>query len=477
LTSMTISIPPQLQHPDFRFILTSKTKIPIEEKWNTLNNYAFNDTKLLKHIKAGKNYATLCGAGYLIVVDWDDKKLWDAVKDRLPPTMTVQTGRGWGLHTYYKIIDKKTTTVKIKNKEGIAVVEVLGKGTSAIGPSCIHPSGKTYNITQDLPIAEVSYSEILALFSPWLDTEDKPLVKKYRKNRFIEEIKARLPVSKLLSDLGIDISINPTQCPLHASLRGKCLSFDDEKQVWHCFHCGQAGDVITLYMLVNDTDFNTTKNKLADQLEIKDPVILDKIKNIRSLQSLIDEGVPVIEWIVEDIIPKQGVTIFGGTAGSYKTFIAMSLSLSCATGTKFLNKYDTNKCNVLYIDEENGRISLLSRYDKLLKGVDITERVENLFLSFFNTVNIDAPDTEETISAFIDAFNINLIIIDSMVRCMIGDENKATDVRKIFDNLKQIFTTLQTPISIVLIHHTTKSNQRSLVGLRVKLQRVKHYVS
>ena len=58
--------------------------------------------------------------------------------------------------------------------------------------------------------------------------------------------------------LNIDINKNPTRCPFHDSKGGKCFSFNDK--VWHCFHCNQSGDAITLYQLIHKTDFKKAKS-------------------------------------------------------------------------------------------------------------------------------------------------------------------------------------------------------------------------
>ena len=118
----------------------------------------------------------------------------------------------------------------------------------------------------------------------------------------------------------------------------------------------------------------------------------DAIENVKDLKTMLAEGVPQIEWRVENILPKSGISIFGGTAGSMKSWAGMQLALACATGTDFLNQFETKKCNVLYMDEENGNVTIPFRFDKLVKGHGLNpETLTNLNISIFNNVTLDDP--------------------------------------------------------------------------------------
>lgn len=44
-------------------------------------------------------------------------------------------------------------------------------------------------------------------------------------------------------------------CPLHPSTSGKNFEVNPSKRLWHCFSCGQGGDVFKLVMLVEKLDF------------------------------------------------------------------------------------------------------------------------------------------------------------------------------------------------------------------------------
>lgn len=261
---MMVVIPQRLRNPNYRFVLIRKgEKAPFEMEWQDKNNYRYDAPKLLKHLAHGGNYGIVGGYGNLLLVDFDDKEVYTKVIDKLPDSFTVKSGGGFP-HIYFKSKDIKTESFKILDKNKETLIDMQGSGKQLVAPDSTHPNGKKYEVLKDIHIAEIDYSELKAVFEPWLEEKQKPQIKKVQKpDKLVEDIKRHVKVSDLLSDFGIDTRKNPTGCPLHSSKGGKCLSYDDSKEVWHCFHCNEAGDVFTLYMLKHSCDFKEAIRELA----------------------------------------------------------------------------------------------------------------------------------------------------------------------------------------------------------------------
>jgi len=182
-----------------------------------------------------------------------------------------------------------------------------------------------------------------------------------------------------------------------------------------------------------------------------------------SLKEYLDNGVKEIEWRVKNILPTRGITFLGGTAGSLKTFTAMVMALSIASGKDFLGEFETKQCNVLLIDEENGITTSINRFSKLKGGMNFEHNFTNLQISTFNDVKLDTEDFSK-LKFLIEKTKPEVVICDSMVRMMSGEEDKSSDVRKVFDNLKSIMK--EKEISFVLLHHTIKGNKQTIHTLR-----------
>lgn len=204
------------------------------------------------------------------------------------------------------------------------------------------------------------------------------------------------------------------------------------------------------------------KGRHPSRLEDEEEVI--HRNNIRQLNVALAEGVPPIKWIIESIARERGIAIFGGPSGSFKSWFAMECALACAQEYPLMGQFDTKKVKVLYVDEEMGDIVILNRFKALAKGNQLKEdNLSDVLLSVFNNYKLDNPDIILSLDKTISEYEPDLIIFDSMVRCMQGDEDRSVEVRKIFDNLKEIFNAYDT--SFIVLHHTAKG-QKGLNALR-----------
>lgn len=179
---------------------------------------------------------------------------------------------------------------------------------------------------------------------------------------------------------------------------------------------------------------------------------------IKTAKELIESDIPDIKWIVKDIIPIQGVTILAGEAGSFKSYFSKYVSICCTNNITVLNTFETKKIKVLYLDEENGAITLKTRLKKLKDGMSLNiENFENLtFVMESNLKLFPSKEVIESLEEYIKTQEPDLIIVDSMSRFMVGDENQAKDVKLIYDTIKPLITKYNT--SWLIIHHTRKGS-------------------
>jgi len=278
---MTIEIPEELKKEEFAFVLVERRgKKAVELGWTT-KIHRFDDPVLISHLKSGGNYGVLCGHNNLLVVDFDNEDVQNEVCQKLPKTLTILTGSG-KLHKYFHCED--VTSFNVNSATNDRLADIQGKGRQVIAPNSIHPNGNVYTIIDNSPIADIEYGELKAIFSNWqvdIITTDKKegwIPIKRDPNSIIEQIKINLLVSQVLSGMGIPVDRNPTLCPFHESKGGKCLSFDDMKGVWHCFHCNKGGSIYELYMYKEDVPFSEAIEVLASQAGMTEQYNADKEK-------------------------------------------------------------------------------------------------------------------------------------------------------------------------------------------------------
>ena len=91
--------------------------------------------------------------------------------------------------------------------------------------------------------------------------------------QFLDELRARLPVSEVvgrkvrLTRKGREFS---GLCPFHNE-KTPSFTVNDDKAFYHCFGCGQHGDVITFVMETEGQSFPEAVERLATQAGLQVP--------------------------------------------------------------------------------------------------------------------------------------------------------------------------------------------------------------
>lgn len=272
--------------------LLAKPKAATGWKWQESGNYRYDDPHLVKWLKKMSGYGVIAGYGNLILLDIDklDAAKESGVLEMLPETFVVRTGRadGQGRHYYYlckdrELIEAKGAKVVLRNSDGGDLGEIKLGSSYVVGPGSVHPSGNLYEIEKDLPISEISASEVNSLISKYgqKSQNSKKAEKKERQKK--ETPKRDVPrrdtpkrerlkrVATGKGDRSFDGSpkgkkrrtwedqiriadviqpINPTvhsdgsiqgKHPIHGSESGINFSVDPEKNCWHCFRHGTGG--------------------------------------------------------------------------------------------------------------------------------------------------------------------------------------------------------------------------------------------
>lgn len=173
------------------------------------------------------------------------------------------------------------------------------------------------------------------------------------------------------------------------------------------------------------------------------PLSLNELLNIKFSDPL---------WLVEPLIPQNGITIIAAPAASWKTFTTIDLIKSVASGTEFLGKFKTTKGKVLVINEDDVPRSYQERllYYNLEKDLDI------LFL-LRQEIKLDNLSSLNALKEIVIKNQIKLLILDHLALFHSLKENDADDMSYFYSLLKSI-TVLG--CTIVILHHFRKPNMQ-----------------
>lgn len=260
-------LPEKLRDDKFRFIKIKKgDKRPIEVDWTNKNNYAFDNPIFVQWLEEGNNYGVVGGFGNLTIIDFDESSFQEKMEKLLPETFTVKTG-GSGLHHLYFFTDDAASFKILDNKKN-TLADIQGRGKQVVGAGSIHPTGGKYEVTKDVPIASITLNGLKRIFSQYLPKEHRADNKADKYDDIAQQIKDKISLNEMLSHYNYNTTKNPTECKLgHPSKGGKCFSFNHD--IWHCFHCGEGGDIFSLVMAQENCDFVKAKEILMTKAGIR----------------------------------------------------------------------------------------------------------------------------------------------------------------------------------------------------------------
>lgn len=158
---------------------------------------------------------------------------------------------------------------------------------------------------------------------------------------------------------------------------------------------------------------------------------------------------PPITFLIRDYLMREGVTAIAAPVRERKSLIALNIVHSLLTGEKLFDHFEVvhKPSRVLYLCPE---VSLGPFTDRLRK-IGLMDYVgEALFcrtLSADGHLSLKAPE-------LVPALPGSVVILDTAIRFLEGDENSSQDVRTFADS---IFALLRNGAeSVVMLHHSPK---------------------
>lgn len=223
-----------------------------------------------------------------------------------------------------------------------------------------------------------------------------------------------------------------------------------------------------------NTWLKTYTNLKEGLYDLKPIIMKPQEKNIWKYNFLMDKDLSTlknskIEWVVDTWLPRGDICFLAGRAASFKTTIVLHMAYAISQGKLVFNKYPTIPTKVLYLNEENSIPIFLNIIDRVKKGLEINDLSDNIWFSMLEGIRLDSTNDLQGLTNFINKNEIGILICDSFRRFVVFDENNATEMNKLFENLKLI-RKLCPNISIIILHHLKKENSQFKSDMRDMLR-------
>lgn len=420
------------------------TDIQQIDEWWTKNDY---------------NLAFSPGEVGLFVLDFDPGSV---TPQNLPSTYTVQTPRG-GYHYYYEG-DGPTSASKLGKH-----IDTRGNGGYVLlPPSTI--DGKIYSVSRPLTYAKLPDWILEALKSteaaaPVTEDLDLPINVGRAKDLLLKYVGEG---NVAIEGQGGDDHTYRICCEILDFGLSPETALDLVNTIWNP-HCLPVWDEEELAAKIQNAASYQQNEPGSKAIEPPEKVFGQIVANLFPVKQsrfyfkdeTEQDNEPDPEWIIKDLISERSTVLLYAPTSSYKSFLALGISLAVATN-KAAYGSEVISGPVFYCAlEGKAHLKKARRAWKIANGVN--DKIKNFFLGRAPLIGI--PDE---IQEFGDEIKKRcpkpkLIIIDTLSKAMAGlNENDALDAGKFIQFCDSLVETFG--CTVIAIHHTGKDQTRGARG-------------
>jgi hypothetical protein len=160
-------------------------------------------------------------------------------------------------------------------------------------------------------------------------------------------------------------------------------------------------------------------------------------------------------WLVQDLWSDQAVGILGGEPKCCKSFLALDLALSVASGTPCLRRFAVARSGpVLFFPAEDSLAIVRQRLDGLAAAAALDLTPLPLHVITAPVLRLDLATDQQRLTHTVAALQPILLILDPLIRLHQRDENDASQIAPLLGFLRQLQR--QHHLAVVLVHHAKK---------------------
>lgn len=377
----------------------------------------------------------------LVVVDVDGPEGFAKRTEWMDgPTLTVKTGKEFGLHFYYLFQGKITSRTNL-----FLETDVRGEGGYVIGPGSNHYSGKTY---------EWEYVQAIARLPQSVVNADAA----YR----TEKQKAPIDWSKKLKEGERDVEITRRV--------GKFFQMNMEtKEVFTLIsaynkdHCDPPLSEEQLLKIVMSIGGREKKSRAERIAEVEGSDVFDVIPFEEAVKLYRPEEV---QWHIDQWLPLSTCGLIGAAPEMFKSWFLLNMAVSVATGRPFLSNFQVNRASpVIIVQQEDPMQMVMDRIARIMRfgepreedGFYYFPKAETKVPIYFHTnglLNVNNPDSIRQLEAIIKRTGSGLVTGDPLYS-MIPLGDNSVDAAKLMLPFKRIRD--RTGCSFMFAHHHNKS--------------------
>jgi len=163
------------------------------------------------------------------------------------------------------------------------------------------------------------------------------------------------------------------------------------------------------------------------------------------------------KWLIEGLWADQAVGILGGEPKCCKSFLALDMAVSVASGADCLRRFPVARsAPVLVFPAEDALAVVRKRLEGICAAARTGLDALPIYVITAPRLLLDLPCDREQLRNTVAAIKPALLILDPFIRLHRSDENASKEMAPLLGYLRQLQRELH--VAVVLVHHARKGS-------------------
>jgi biotin operon repressor len=172
---------------------------------------------------------------------------------------------------------------------------------------------------------------------------------------------------------------------------------------------------------------------------------------------------PQINWLIEGLWADQAVGILGGEPKCCKSFLALEMALSIASGVACLRQFPVHRQGpVLLFPAEDSLAVVRQRLEGMASVAAVSLAALPIEVITEPTLRLDLSTDRQRLTNTVARIQPLLLILDPLIRLHRADENDSSQMAGLLSFLRQLQRQFQ--LAVLVVHHSRKDSSGSRPG-------------
>jgi hypothetical protein len=172
---------------------------------------------------------------------------------------------------------------------------------------------------------------------------------------------------------------------------------------------------------------------------------------------------PQTQWLVEGLWSDQAVGILGGEPKCCKSFLALDLAVSVASGAACLRQFPVCRTGkVLLFPAEDSLAVVRQRLEGIASAAQVGFPSLPVEVITAPSLRLDTAVDRQRLADTVQNLKPILLVLDPLIRLHRLDENDASQIATLLSYLRELQRQFQ--VAVILVHHARKDSNSSRPG-------------